>query len=125
MKSLYPFITCVVLSVFLGSSVSYAQITRADYRKGDSLRKFYDLVYHSDVDPSWVHDTHNLWYKVNTEKGEVYFIVDADRRTKERAFDQEKLCEELNDATGGALLSYSLPLEYLSFNEDLDAIEFR
>jgi len=126
MKLLQPFIICVIFSVFilLGNTSVYSQVTKGDYRKGDSLSKYNDLVYHAHVDPSWIRDTHHFWYEVNTKKGEIYYIVDADRRTKEQAFDQEKLCEKLNEATGGALLPYSLPLEYLRFNKDMDEIVF-
>ena len=80
MKFLYSSVTCFILSVFLGSTLTYSQITKNDYHKGDSLSRYNDLVYHANVDPSWIRDTHNFWYKVNTKKGEVYFIVDADKR---------------------------------------------
>ncbi|MBS3772323.1 MAG: hypothetical protein KGY69_18885, partial [Bacteroidales bacterium] len=122
-----PLINCFlfpVLILFL-STATYSQITKEDYRKGRSLSRYNGLVYHGNVEPSWIRDTHHFWYKVHTRKGDEYFLVDADKRTKEQAFDHEKLCEQLNEATGGALEPYSLPLESLLFNGDIDKMVFK
>ncbi|MEF8846221.1 MAG: DPP IV N-terminal domain-containing protein [Bacteroidales bacterium] len=127
MKALQPLINCFlfpVLILFL-STATYSQITKEDYRKGRFLSRYNGLVYHANVEPSWIRDTHHFWYKVHTRKGDEYFLVDADKRTKEQAFDHEKLCEQLNEATGGALEPYSLPLESLLFNGDIDKMVFK
>lgn len=124
-KFVLPFTTFFLVFVFLNGEQTFSQISREDYKKGDSLSQFRELVYHGHVEPSWIRDTHHFWYKVHTRKGYKYFLVDADQRTKKQAFDQEKLCEQLNEATGGALDPYSLPLDNLLFNAELDKMVFK
>ncbi|MFW5901076.1 MAG: hypothetical protein ACOCUK_00885, partial [bacterium] len=52
-------------------------------------------------------------------------MEDAKEQTKERAFDHQKLCDKLNEATGGALEPYGLHLEHLMFNGDRGKMIFQ
>lgn len=127
MKVLQPFINCFLLSVIIlfVSADTYSQISKGDYRKGYSLSRYNDLVYRANVDPSWIRHTCYFWYKIHTRKGYEYYMVNAEEQTKERAFDHRKLCDNLNDATGGALKPYGLHLEQLMFNGDRDKMIFQ
>ena len=101
-----------------------AQVTIDDYNRADSMAKFNDLVYHAAYSPNWVDSTHHVWYKIRTRKGEEYMMADADKLKKVVAFNQEKLCEQLNKQTGKSYKAYSVPLSDISFSKDLKELNF-
>ncbi len=101
-----------------------AQISVDAYDRADSVATFNDLVYHAVYSPKWVDSTHVVWYKTMTKRGEEYMMVDADKAKKIVAFDQEKLCEQINQLTGKAYKPYSIPLSHVAFSKDLTALTF-
>jgi hypothetical protein len=101
-----------------------AQITKEDYNRADSISKFNDLVYHGWISPEWIDSTHWVWYKIKTRQGDEYFIVDAEKQKKITAFDQEKLCKQVNGLTGQQYKPYSMPISKISFSKNLKELKF-
>jgi dipeptidyl aminopeptidase/acylaminoacyl peptidase len=101
-----------------------AQISVNDYNRADSLYLLNDLVYHAVYSPCWADSSHYLWYSIKTARGDEYFMVDAEKKVKKVAFDQEKLCFQINKSTGKTCKPYSLPITEISFSHDLKDFSF-
>lgn len=114
----------IIILVIIQNLIVWSQLTVADYQQADSTEKFQKLVYHTNVEPSWIEETSSFWYKVNTRKGDEYFLVDVSKLKKTMVFDHEKLSNALNEIAGKDFKPYSLQLENLTFSKDLKEIEF-
>ena len=121
MKRLLIFVA-LMASVFQMS----AQGTVEDYKRAFSLGEKFSAskVYYSNVNPTWIEDTHNFWYVRHTPTGDEYVLVNADKRTKKPLFDQEKFAKTVKDVTGKDLNPAKLNLRYLSVSKDLGTITF-
>lgn len=103
-----------------------AQGTVEDYKRAFSLGEKFSAskVYYSNVNPTWIEDTHNFWYVRHTPTGDEYVLVNADKKTKKPLFDQEKFAKTVKDVTGKDLNPAKLNLRYLSVSKDLGTITF-
>ena len=121
MKRLLIFVA-LMASVFQMS----AQGTVEDYKRAFSLGEKFSAskVYYSNVNPTWIEDTHNFWYIRHTPTGDEYVLVNADKKTKKPLFDQEKFAKTFKDVTGKDLNPAKLNLRYLSVSKDLGTITF-
>ena len=121
MKRLLIFVA-LMASVFQMS----AQGTVEDYKRAFSLGEKFSAskVYYSNVNPTWIEDTHNFWYVRHTPTGDEYVLVNADKKTKKPLFDQEKFAKAVKDVTGKDLNPAKLNLRYLSVSKDLGTITF-
>lgn len=121
MKRLLIFVAFMA-SVFQMS----AQGTVEDYKRAFSLGEKFSAskVYYSNVNPTWIEDTHNFWYVRHTPTGDEYVLVNADKKTKKPLFDQEKFAKTVKDVTGKDLNPAKLNLRYLSVSKDLGTITF-
>jgi dipeptidyl aminopeptidase/acylaminoacyl peptidase len=61
----------------------HPQVTEADYERVDTLLKRSERVYASFVFPHWVGETHEFWYVNHERGGDVYYLVDAEKGTKQ------------------------------------------
>ena len=121
MKRLLIFVA-LMTSVFQMS----AQGTVEDYKRAFSLGEKFSAskVYYSNVNPTWIEDTHNFWYVRHTPTGDEYVLVNADKKTKKPLFDQEKFAKTLKEVAGKDLNPAKLNLRYLSVSKDLGTITF-
>ncbi|MDR3142401.1 MAG: S9 family peptidase [Tannerellaceae bacterium] len=62
----------------------YPQVTEADYERIDTLLKRSERVYASFVRPHWVGETHEFWYVNHERGGDTYYLVDAEKGTKQQ-----------------------------------------
>ncbi len=81
------------------------------------------LVYHADVSPNWIGD-HRFWYRNTIEQGHEFILVDAQKQTRERAFDHEKLAGALSAVTGTQLSAFELPFRTFELGEDNQTLTF-
>ena len=114
----------LLLIVILSSTAIEAQTTLADYKRADSLFHINDLVYSSNIQATWIPETHIFWYINLTKKGKEYLIVDVENGTKTTAFDQETLAAKIGEATHKKVLPYKLPISRLNFTKDLKSLDF-
>ena len=93
----------VVLSPLAAQQPTAPSITADDYARAErSLAEHTDpLVLRADVSPSWLPDG-RFWYANRIEAGTEYVMVDPERRTRERAFDHDRLAAALSEASGEA-----------------------
>src|SRR5215467_13472134 len=86
--------------------------TAADYERAGKLMGYNTnpLVLHSGVRPTWLAGE-KFWYRVSTEKGTEFLLVDPVKGGKEPAFDHAKLASALSKADGNTYTAYNLPFQ--------------
>jgi dipeptidyl aminopeptidase/acylaminoacyl peptidase len=123
----------VVLAVLIGCGAGGAAQTGRVYSADDYARaeRFMDynvnpLVYHAVERVEWLEDG-RFWFRDVGPQGVTYTLVDPAKRTKEPAFDHEKIAAALNAAihSGELTLSASsaldaghLPIDYFVLKEN-------
>ncbi|WP_210464368.1 S9 family peptidase [Rufibacter roseolus] len=111
--------------VLLGSGAVQAQGTKADYERAEKLKVAMNTkVYYAPSRFSWEKGKESFWYVRQTPRGKEFMLVNAQKRSKKPAFDQQKLAKELSAALGKTLDSYNLPFTEITFVEDGKAMEF-
>ncbi len=90
-----------------------AQITKEDYARADSVMKLANLVYNQVAEVNWIDSTSTLWYATRTKNGIEYTFIDAEKKTKQSAFDTGRLVEALNKQLGKKVTKESLRLRDL------------
>jgi dipeptidyl aminopeptidase/acylaminoacyl peptidase len=76
-------------------------------------------MYKSQVNANWFANNTKFWYRNDLSEGAKEFIlVDAERGTRERAFDQEAVAKQIGEGTEAA----KLPVEALKFSEDGESV---
>jgi len=118
----------LVLTAFILSAMPallLAQGQPQDYERATGLReKLMPLAVDMVQTSRWIGKTHRFWYRKSTEQGSAFFVVDADTRTKNTAFDHEKLAAALAEVLKEEVKPYDLPLRSIQFAEDEKSIEF-
>jgi len=85
------------------------------------------LVFKARVSPHWFHQNSRFWYRNELPGGTREFIlVDAERGTREPAFDHQKLAHALSKAAGGESINADrLPFDDIDLGDDGKAARFR
>ena len=108
------------------STAVYTQesVTLADYQRAERFLSTNtgSLVYHANVSPNWLDDG-RMWYRNTTEDGVEFIIVDPRAKTREHAFDHERLANVLSnkDTTYGA---FGLPFRSFELTKKGRVISF-
>src|SRR5437667_4197514 len=114
----------VVITLLL-STASFAQtrvLTAEDYARAEKFMGYNTnpLVLHSGVRATWLPDD-RFWYRVATENGNEFVLVDPARNTRGAAFDQTKVAAALSAAAGMTYDAFRLPFTTFTFeNNDRD-----
>ncbi|GAA4090762.1 DPP IV N-terminal domain-containing protein [Nocardioides kongjuensis] len=98
----------------------------ATYRRAEALlpHRRHRLALRTQVRPHWIADGDRFWYRVETERGGEFVLVDPDAGTRARAFDHERVAAALTAATGEPVAPYDLPFRSIAFTGE-DGIAFR
>lgn len=76
-------------------------------------------VYRDKVEPHWFGDNTKFWYRVDlAEKKKEFILVDADKGTRERAFDHERVAKALTEKWAKEVDPERLPFDRIEFSED-------
>src|SRR5262249_6675965 len=82
-------------------------------------------VYKDRITPHWVADNTRFWYRNDLRGGAKEFIlVDAEKGTRQPAFDHAKLAAALAKAAGTEYKADRLPFDDIEFLSDGKAIRF-
>ena len=108
-----------------GPSIGQTRVTSDDYARAE---KFLDysvnpLVLHSGVKPVWLPDD-RFWYRVTTENGTEFVLVDPARGGRGPAFDQVRMAASLSAAAGATYQAYRLPFTTFTFENDGRMVAF-
>lgn len=110
-----------VASLFITMHTQAQQptLTAADYARAEKFMSYNTgpLVLRAGVRPNWLPDG-RFWYRVTTENGTEFILVDPMKGTRGPAFDHVKLAAALAAATGAKFSAYQLPFQQLEFTAD-------
>ncbi len=100
------------------------QLTADDYARSERLLSQYTsaLVYGASVDPHWLTDG-RFWYENRVREGTEFVLVDPRARSRERAFDHQRLASALSAAGGGSLTAQSLPIQEMTLEGEALTLE--
>src|SRR5581483_6180504 len=84
--------TLLALSIIIPVSAQTRRLTAADYGRAEAFMGYNTnrLVYHAPGRPVWLSDD-RCWYRVNTERGMEFVLVDPTQGTRQVASDQAEL----------------------------------
>src|SRR5437764_15271860 len=83
-------------------------------------------VYKARITPHWFHGDTRFWYRNDLREGAREFIVvDAEKGTRDLAFDHKKLAVALTKAAGNPYVADKLPFDAIEFVDDDKAIRFK
>jgi dipeptidyl-peptidase-4 len=127
------FVTCLrsqllIIACFVFASTCYAQqpgVTAADYARAEKLMGYntLPLVLRAGVRPIWA-PGEKFWYRITTENGTEFILVDPARATREPAFDHVKLASALAGAAGAKYEPYKLPFQQIDISGDGRTVAF-
>jgi dipeptidyl aminopeptidase/acylaminoacyl peptidase len=81
--------------------------------------------YKGQIAPRWFAESKCFWYRNDLSGGAMEFIrVDADRGTRQPAFDHARLAAALSQAAGAEYKADRLPFDAIEFAEDGKAVRF-
>jgi len=121
MNRIILFIISVSFSVH-----AFGQGTAADYVRAESVRSRYsNTVFNAPASFHWIKNQHKFWY-LNTERtGSVFYLVDADKKSKAPAFDHARLAKNLSALLHKNIKATALPFRSIQFSDDLKSIIFQ
>ncbi|SVC23336.1 uncharacterized protein METZ01_LOCUS276190, partial [marine metagenome] len=90
-------IAVFIFLVFSTTAYTQESITLADYQRAERFLSTNtgSLVYHANVSPNWLDDG-RMWYRNTIADGAEFIIVDPKAKTREHAFDHERLASALS-----------------------------
>src|SRR5262245_59536325 len=124
-----PFlIICTGLASILITVTRPAQqlaLTADDYARAEKFMNYNTapLALRTGVRPTWIADD-RFWYRVATENGNEFSLVDPTRGTRGPAFDQAKLAAALSAASGTKYKAFNLPFQQIDLSADGKSISF-
>ena len=84
------------------------------------------LVFKDRIAPHWFADNTRFWYRNDlANRGKEFILVDAEKGTREPAFDHAKLAASLSKATGSEVKADRLPFDEIAYIDDARAIKFK
>jgi dipeptidyl aminopeptidase/acylaminoacyl peptidase len=108
--------------LILGCSLPASTVT-AQGRRGGNQRE--NGVYKSQVTPNWYQNNTRFWYRNDLRGGAKEFVVvDAEKGTRQLAFDHQRLAAELSKAATAEYRGDRLPFDSIEFLDDAGAIRF-
>ncbi len=118
--------TILAVSLLTARDV-FAQGTRSDYERALNLRKITtNKVFKQKVVPHWLLGNIQFWYRNDLADGvREHVLVNAETGVRQQAFDHERLATKLTEATGKDIQANRLPIENLSFDEELTELKFK
>ena len=117
------FLISLIFSVLMALCEVAAQGLPADYRRAEMTDTlFKNKIYNSPASFHWIGNTHQFWYLNHTEKGKQFILVNAEKQTREPAFDHQKLAQYL--AADSSIDPFNLPFDRISLSENSDILSF-
>jgi len=113
-----------VMFIFSGFSAS-SQMPPDFYERADDLaKKTAGKVYYGNVQPAWIGKTNSFLYENLTPEGTIYMIVDAEKLSKRKAFNQDKFSKAFEAATGQKSDPGKLPIRNIVFSDKQRSFAF-
>jgi dipeptidyl aminopeptidase/acylaminoacyl peptidase len=112
-----------VLGLWMATGASQAgSVPQRPGRAGASDSR----VFKSQITPHWFAQNTRFWYRNILRHGASEFIlVDAEKGTREQAFDHAQLAAALSKAAGTEYQGERLPFDTIAFSDDMKTISFQ
>ncbi|WP_298733033.1 S9 family peptidase [uncultured Chitinophaga sp.] len=102
-----------------------AQGTADDYRRANDWNNIIrNKLYYAPYNVNWIGESHRCWYYHQTPRGKEFILVDADKRSKQPAFDHERLAKSLTALLQRPYEAYALPFSSISYSFNRDTLHF-
>lgn len=119
-KYFYLWVLLVIYSQFIYSQ----SFSKENYELAKKVKAFDTLVYNSVLSQEWIDESNIFWYSTRTADGIKYYLVNAEKKSKKEAFNNEKFCRSANNTIKTAYDPQKLMLKSLKFDEGLKSFEF-
>ncbi len=121
-RLLIPFLLFFVLIQACGTNSQKEKVTAENYKKAEQFlpENIGQYVFNMHVEPHWIEDSSLFWYEEKTRKGNEFFLVNPDQKTKKPLFNQEKLAKSLSGVLGKKIEQSHLPFHELTLSKDLE-----
>ena len=90
-----------------------------------SPKKLAKLVHSTSVNPHWLKNGDKFWYQYKTTEGSNYYLVDPNKKSKKKLFNNDKMAAWLTEITKDPYDAKHLPKFDFKFVENETAIQFR
>src|SRR5437667_9464348 len=89
-----------ILALAIPCTAQTVALTENDYKRAENLLRYNvnPLVLHSPAKPVWLPDD-RFWYRVATERGTEFILVDPARKTRMPEFDPPNVASALASAS--------------------------
>jgi len=109
----------------VAGATGLAQGTLEDYRRANALRnRFQGLAVDIAGPVTWIENSTKFYYRKTVKGGNQFVLADAAAKTKQPAFDHDRLAAALASAGGGKYSGITLPFQSLNFADGLNSIIF-
>jgi dipeptidyl aminopeptidase/acylaminoacyl peptidase len=124
MRTLFVTLAAAILGATLLAQPRPA-MTAADYARAEKFMGYNTtpLVYRAGVRPTWLPDE-RFWYRITTEAGSEFVLVDPAKRAKAPAFDHARIAAALSAASSTAYTAARLPFTQFEYTRDGTSIAF-
>lgn len=103
----------------VGTALTYAQGTAADYGRANALKAKYEAAAIDIAGPAtWIGNTNRFWYRKLSKGVNEFIIVDAQAFKKQAAFDHAKIAASLSKLLAGDYKAEDLALGQLRFENN-------
>lgn len=122
MNKLFLFFFGTLMS---GPLLAQDSVTVKEYQRATQFLSFNvgKYVKNASLIPNWI-DDNNFWYVRNEGPAANYYVVNAQRNSREKAFDPQKLAAALTKETGKNVSADGLAVSQLKFAKDLKTFSF-
>lgn len=109
----------------VGVSLGLGFLSAQAQQRTDAQDRVRPPVYKERITPFWFHNNTRFWYGNDLRNGTKEFVVvDAERGTRQLAFDHAKLAAALSKAAGAEYQAERLPFDRIEFIDNSKAIRF-
>lgn len=118
LKSVLPYIFIVALLLVATPSKAQEEVTAEDYARAEKFlgANTNGLVLNTVSGIQWL-DEDKLIYQRSVEDGSEFILVDAASKTKNPAFDHQRLAESLSELEGIQVQPHQLPFRTFDYEE--------
>ena len=117
-----------ILCLFIATGIAQAQETpqpNYDLAAKFSPTQLAKMVHSTEVSPHWLKNGNRFWYQYKTTEGSNYYLVDADKRSKTKLFNNDQMAAWLTEITNDPYDGQHLPKFNFEFVNKERAIRFR
>jgi dipeptidyl aminopeptidase/acylaminoacyl peptidase len=123
-KCLFAQAAILLLIALLPSRIS-ASVSAADYERALTIQKTYTgLALHLPDQVEWLEGSDRFVYRRTIPGGHEFILVDAEKQTRQPAFDHARLAEALRKALGRPVKPEALPFDRFHLDRDGAALKF-